>query len=125
MSSAEIGESITASSSITSLMVYRYSETERDSLWMRVKFSLSCIARVCERLAYNRCNLDHASWEVVEVAMRVITDSETNARIAWSISLSCLIQRLKSGLGASAEVEPSDEIFGGSVDDRQIVVLSI
>jgi len=125
MSSAKMGESITASLSTITLMAWRYFETRWDFLWIRVKLSLSCITRVHEWLAYNNCNLDRASWVVDEAAMRGITDSETNVKMARRINLSCLSQCQKIGLGTSTEAKPLEEVLGGSVDDEHTIVLSI
>jgi hypothetical protein len=54
---------------------------------------LSCIALVCDLLAYRVDTFFHASYKVLAMTMKGVIVGEVDARIALRISLSYLTQR--------------------------------
>jgi len=91
-SSSETGASIRESSSVVALTAWRNSYTVREPLCIRVRSSFNCIILARDLLANKRARCCQASWLVVVIAIRDITASEIEAKIAFSNNWSCLFQ---------------------------------
>jgi hypothetical protein len=109
-SSSETGASIKESLFAVTLTAWRNSDTVQEPLYIRVRSSFNCIILARDLLANKWARCCQASRLVVVIAIRDITASETEAKIACSSDWSCLFQYAWS---ATTEVEECASGVGG------------